>query len=50
MPRHPIEPSADLEEIRDSSTRLLPNPPRSHTHLQQVAGCLQVDIGGGPGC
>lgn len=37
-------------ELTDGSTGLLPNPPRSHTHLQQVAGCLQVDHGGGPGC
>ena len=42
--------SARLVELPDGSTRLLPNSPRSHTNLQQVAGCLRVDIGGGPGC
>lgn len=26
------------------------NPPQHHTHLQQVAGCPQADLGGGPGC
>jgi hypothetical protein len=28
----------------DSSTRLLPNPPRRHTHVQQVAGGTPVDL------
>jgi hypothetical protein len=38
---------------RDSShpvTLIATSHPQHHTHLQQVAGCLQVDVGGGPGC
>jgi len=34
----------------DGSQRRAPNRPQHHTHLQQVARCLQVGIGGGPGC
>jgi len=45
-----IRQPAHRAEPRHGSTHLLPDPPRSHTHLQQVAGCLQVDIGVGPGC
>ena len=39
-----------VEATASPVTRLAPNPPQHHTHLQQVAGCLQVDMGGGPGC
>lgn len=37
MPSYRIERDAELDEVRGSFSRLLPNPPRSHTQLQQVA-------------
>ncbi|MGH9052671.1 MAG: hypothetical protein ACRDWX_06630 [Acidimicrobiia bacterium] len=43
MPSYPIKQSPCLDELIHSFSRLLPNPPQRHTHVQQVAGCIQVD-------
>jgi hypothetical protein len=37
MLSHRIEQSAHPAELTDSFSPFLPNPPRSHTQLQQVA-------------
>ncbi len=42
MPTYETDQSTHINEMRDSSTRLRPNPPQSHTHLQQVAGCTHA--------
>ena len=36
-------PADDTESL----SRLSPDPSQSHTHVQQVAGCIHVDNGGG---
>lgn len=42
MPSYRIESGAHLDKLMDSFTRLLPNPPLSHTQLQQVATALKA--------
>lgn len=42
--------SADSEREAYSFSRLLPSPPQSHTHVQQVAACIHVDVRGASGC
>jgi hypothetical protein len=37
-------PPPNREYRIDASTLLGPNPPRSHTHVQQVAGGIPVDL------
>ena len=46
MPNDRNDQLAIPDEDIDSSTRLLPNPPQSHTHVQQVAGRIRVDVPG----
>jgi hypothetical protein len=44
MPYDRHDQLANPDDGIDSSTRLPPNPPQSHTHVQQVAGGIPVDL------
>ena len=50
MPNHQNHRSSVRKAESDGSTRLLPDPPRSHTHVQQVAGGLPVYLPGPDQC
>jgi hypothetical protein len=55
MPNDRHDQLANPDDDIDSSTRLPPNPPQSHTHLQPVAkpatgGPRQQSVGGRTAC
>jgi len=50
MPIDHRHPPANREYRIDASTLLGPNPPQSHTHVQQVARGLLVDRSGVSSC
>jgi hypothetical protein len=50
MPNNHDHQTSIREEELHRFSRLASNPPRSHTHVQQVAGCIHVDVRGASGC
>src|SRR5680860_529297 len=49
-PNRPRRQNSPLELPVNPVTRLGPNRPFHHTHLQQVAECMHVDMVGVAGC
>ncbi len=50
MPNHRHVDLAIRDAEIDSFTRLLPNPPQSHTHVQHSCARYLGKPSGGPGC